>query len=674
MLLVLLTACGSTSGGGDGGVNSPTDSWDDQADDIGLDPATISGVVSAEALVKTQMTMAIPNAPDHPTLPGYIATDKSLCCESTSTVPFRVYTAACDTDTDEPRMFVSMTLAVEDENSEHYNPASPRIGSVFETKLNKDTGALEPTGNQAILPICNESNGIAVSPDCSRVGVLCATEYEAPFSTTYEGDFHDLTPTATMEGSVRSREGGPVDTSQIVQPNNEGWPDRNQFLYNGELWLLEWDVASGTPNLTEEPEQFVIHRAVGGQPFSSRDLVYNPDDETYGAAFATATFDSSGKRHRSAALMVVARGETSDDWLLNPNDRGFGWECGFGHVWQARVFWNPFHENDHTGTTGSYGAICTTDNNRDSTQGGGNIAIKYEDQSLTARGYTHYIVPSSAAGLSGGAGHTMVPVDEDITLGIATAVDLQPEGWDWYDNTLAMFEAAPYSVENGYEGLWACNYYDDATFCSQNMSSVYSLDENASYPIFYRDSQPHINKDGEEQWTTDWVGSGQIDKNDLNQIGIFRTDSKTGRGGYEYLWEDGGKMKWVAKDDDCMLSSPQLVDLQNGRYLVGYAKFQCISDGFGHQRMHLQGKSLRTQAMRVPKEYYLMEIDKDGNVLVDPFVVEAGWGELNRIVSIGPGKAAWTYLQSPTIADDGTYADPSNHDWELVVYTSPYPG
>ncbi|MEL7043672.1 MAG: hypothetical protein AAGL66_01440 [Pseudomonadota bacterium] len=38
-------------------------------------------------------------------------------------------------------------------------------------------------------------------------------------------------------------------------------------------------------------------------------------------------------------------------------------------------------------------------------------------------------------------------------------------------------------------------------------------------------------------------------------------------------------MKWIAEDPDCSLASPQMVDLRNGRNLVGYGRFQCISDG-----------------------------------------------------------------------------------------------
>jgi len=665
-------------------VTWPTASWPEQMASLTLAPAAVTGTVTLQdagghpVITKTRITLGQQNAPEHANMPGYIASGKSICCENQERVPFRTYTAACATDTAEPRMYVSMTLQVDDSSSIYYRPDSPRIGSIFETKLNPATGALEPTGNQAFLPICNESHGIAVSDDCSTVAVLCAPSREEPFSQGYEGNVTDLTGTPDQES----------DTSEIVQPNNLGYEDfTGADQYAGEVWLLEWNtadpVAAPIAFASQEPDQLVIHRSFGGQPVgSAHDLVYNPGDNTYGTAFPASTFKSTGKRHTSAALMVVDRDSTNakaiDGWQLNPDDRGFPWECGFGHVFHARVFWNPYTHNKHlselsgTDVFGAYGALCTTDNNKYGVTHGGNVAIKYEDQSTWLAGWTHYIVPSHASTVTGGAGHIMMPVDADVTLGLVTAIDLMPENWPWFDAKLEEIATSDWAVDNGYSPLEACTLWDDSSFCGGNMAYEWEYDPDVSggYPVFFRDAEPHGEDDS---MSSDWRSSGVMDRNDLNQIGLFKTNSEQGYGG-DYSWEDGGKMKWLAKDDDCALSAPQMVDLHNGRYLVGYAKFQCISDGHEFWRHAYQGKNIFEEAMRIPKAYYLMEIDKDGNVLVPPFEVEAGWGGADKLVSFGVGKAAWLYIQNPTIGPDGTFAAPEQKQWELMVYESPFDG
>lgn len=131
-------------------------------------------------------------------------------------------------------------------------------------------------------------------------------------------------------------------------------------------------------------------------------------------------------------------------------------------------------------------------------------------------------------------------------------------------------------------------------------------------------------------------------------------------------------MKWVAEDDDCLLGAPQLVDLQNGRYLLGYGKYQCISDGFHLRRFATSANGTRSVSTVVPSEYYVMEIDADGNALTQPTALgRSGWGGLDALVSLGPGRAAWAYVPFPKLLPDGTYPNPSQASWELLVYESP---
>jgi len=322
---------------------------------------------------------------------------------------------------------------------------------------------------------------------------------------------------------------------------------------------------------------------------------------------------------------------------------------------------------------GSFGAICTTDANRDEFQQGGNVAIKYEDEGTISRGYTQYIVPSNSSTITGGAGHHIVTVDADTTLGIVTAPDLQVEGWDWYDDKIIEYEMSAWAMSMGFMGLEACLKWDDAKFCQETMAYDWRSEKGSRFPIFYRDAEPRMDKDGNLLYTSDWRESGKMDRNDLNQIGLFRTGSNDPSAfAGKHNWDSGARMQWLAKDDDCAYGAPQLVDLKNGRFLVGYGKFQCISQGLRFSRLAGSGKNLIEEFMRIPQAYYLMEIDKDGNVLVPPFEVDAGWGGSDRIVNFGVGKAAWAYVKGATIALDGSFTNPRQKHWELMVYESPY--
>ena len=114
-----------------------------------------------------------------------------------------------------------------------------------------------------------------------------------------------------------------------------------------------------------------------------------------------------------------------------------------------------------------------------------------------------------------------------------------------------------------------------------------------------------------------------------------------------------------------MLGAPQLTDLENGRYLLGGAKFQCMSDGTNLRRF----AGVHTLH---PKEYYLMEIDADGNRLTDPVRIDGtGWGSMDEMVFLGDGKVGWAYIPNPEIGENGSFTDPFQNDWEFMVYQSP---
>lgn len=583
------------------------------------------------------------NAIERALMIHYLGTGKSIDGAPRRQLPFRAYFASCGVDSAEPRMFVSLTL---EDSSPGANPDHPRRGSVFETRLNA-AGQLELTGNQQTVAMCNETHGIAASDDCSTVAVLCATDIEQPVSETFAGTFRDL----VAETNADSRQTRAVNNKEII----DGLPDLTddertaRYRYNGEMWLLEW--ADG--DFSVEPERMVIHKGYGGgHPSTAPSLVYSDTDDAYGAAFKTSVFDSRhGGRHDSAALMIVER----DGWRMNPDDRGWGWACGYGHVFNIRAFWNPHKVDDDR--AGEFGALCTTDGNNRTAAFSGSIAIKYETSNLFEGG-TQYLVASSNGGVTNGGGHTIMPIDEQRSIGVLVGAEMEP----WHDPNFRAYvaeaEAAArdrYGDEEarvrGLTGLGACNWYEDDACLLGYTRWVH----DGTYPLF--------------AWGFWWKDLAAIEARDISRIGIFHTENNSVSRNIKQ--PDGAMVKWIAQDDDCLLGAPQLVDLKNGRFLLGYGKFQCLSDGFHLRRFATSARNTRSVATLIPSQYYLMEIDADGNALTAPTPVPGvGWGGLDAIVGLGKGRAAWAYIDSPELHADGSFAEPSQYFWNLYVYES----
>ena len=599
------------------------------------------------ALSKTAVTLpnGEKNAAEQALLVHYLGTGKTLDLPAPlQQLPFRAYFASCGLDTESPRMFVSLTL---DDTSPDANPDHPVIGSVFEAGLNPKTGVLEPTGNQAVLDLCNETHGIVASDDCSQLAVLCKTAFEQPVSSTYPGTFQDLVEKSGSDYFYTSQSNNVDIIDGLGLPPEEA---EELYKYNSEMWLLEW---SNPGDLSSETTKFVIHKGVGGHPFGAPSLVYSESDNSYAASFATNLFDTGhGGRHYSAALMVIER----DGWLLNPDDRGWGWLCADGHVFSSRTFWNPYVTDERNG---EYGVLCTSDGNRYEGQHAGSIGIKYESSDLF-EGYISYLMAANNSGVSNGGGHIVMPIDEQRSIGILTAAEIEPLHDPDYvavieesEQAAINFFGAEQAEAMGLTGLAACNWYFGAPCLFEYMR--YEL--QGTYPLF--------------EWGFWSKNLPNFVPRDLSKIGIFHMENGSSAG-RNIPQPDGSLVRWIAEDDDCMLGAPQLVDLKNGRYLLGYGKFQCISDGFHLRRFATNTNGTRSQSTLIPSEYYVMEIDADGKALTHPTLVPgSGWGAMDTMVSLGPGRAAWAYIPSPHLLPDGTFPDPEQANWELVVYESP---
>ena len=540
-------------------------------------------------------------------------------------MPIRTYYATCNVDSDEPRLFVSMSL---EDTSATADPDIPTIGAVFETIYDPATGALDWTGNETTVPFCQETHGIAVSEDCSRIAVLCNTPYEEPTSETAFFT-KDLVEEYGDDWIDQPNNEAAIDADSSIDPSDRA----DHYLYNGEVWLLEWD---GVP-LTADPDRYVIHKATGGISIAPITLAYAEDQDMYAAAFKSAVFDSGGGRHISAALMVIDR----DGWVLNPADpargisqRGWVWGCAGGHVFHIRAHFNPF--------LGLFGALCTSDHSAFwHGEVHGAIGVKMETGS-PGEGYESYLVASSNVVLSNGGGHKLIPVDDEHSIMAIVGTDIVPDDDADYVAFIANAETEAINAGRSERGIEACSwFYDD--ICVKAFLDEWFDDRGAAYPTFER---PFWN--------------GEITQRYLSKIGMIKV-SPEGEAEINGVHQN---VKWLVEDSDCMLSAPQLTDLQNGRYLLGWAKFQCISDGTilrrfaGAYTLH-------------PVAYYLMEIDADGNRVTDPIeMTDTGWGGVDEMVSLGVGRAAWAYIPNPTIDASGDYTDPYQANWNFMVYES----
>lgn len=696
LVAATLVACDDDGGGGDGGSSGR----DGGQTDVDGGPLVGGGTVTTEEgeiidlgfgrLVTTNLTLPDGhiNAPEVYQLAHYIGRTDPEVDEDDIDIPIRSYVASCGAETGSPRLFASVTLAEGDGQDQR------TFGSVYELELDPDTGRFTPTGNAAILPRCIESHGVAVSPDCSRVGVLCNVPYQESERAEVSGDLIEQYGTEWMQwednhdeiddrlvndiglmittnhrayigfftehesitfgdflSSIQSMfpDRGFDETStwddlsgrdnaevmahiveQLSDADREGLYDYirgRAYRENEQIWLLEWDGAS----LSEEPSAYVVNKMHGGTHTGAEELLYVHDDSqgrtSYAFSVTARVFDPRGGSHYSAGLTVVQR----DTWSIHSSTtsddhRGWYWACGDGHLLNIRSYYDP--------STERYGAICTSDGNDWGFGRGalGTIAIKQEDRSTTYEGWSSHFVPATSALVSNGGGHTVVPTGAGELLSLIVA----PRFIE--DADMDRFLRDEVGVDTSTGGPYDddCEAWDDSN-CFYAYLSSDSGDYPSSHGAFY---------DG-----------GELTPVTLTRIGLTAHSSENARpeGGY----------RWIASDDDCQLSDPQLIDLQNGRYLFGYARFQCISDAESVNRLW---SSRGADRMLVPQAYYLAEIDASGELLAGPFELDGhGWGGIDEPVLIEPGRVAWTYIRRPTIGD---YGGGEQSSWEALVYES----
>ncbi|MEM8609113.1 MAG: hypothetical protein AAGF92_18565 [Myxococcota bacterium] len=597
-----LSVGGVTACGGSGGSNVDTDLGDDD-----VAPSNIESVDLGFATLSIgsfNLAGGRTNAREVYQMTHYIGRTHGENEADKVHVPIRSYVATCAVDSNEPRMFVSVSVLDGDA------PDASTYGSVYELKYDAASGGFQPTGNRALLEQCYESHGITVSSDCSRVAVLCNAPYKA-------SERYPIIKDIVAEHGT---------TWMNTEDNHDSANSRDNYKENDQIWLLEWD---GNAPLSETPAAYVVNKMHGGTHLGAQELIYVENDSqgraSYGFSVTARVFDGGGGSHYSAGLTVVNR----SDWSVDMNrGRGWDWACGDGHVANIRAFYNEVNE--------MYGAICTSDWN--DWFGGlhgqlGTIAIKMEDSSSISEGRAVHFVPSHSSMVTNGGGHKVLPVDGTTNLALIVAPKLiEDDDMDRFlTETLGLDTSLPGPFEQ-----------DCADWDSNNCFFTYLIESEYVEEGVY----PSIPQQG-------LFSADVLEARSLSRIGIARVDAEGDI--------DGHAFNWFIRDDDCQVSDPQMVDLQNGRYLAGYGTFQCVSEGEGYNR-------IGNKRSIIPRSFHLMEVDMDGTVLAGPIDIgEHGWGGLDDIQVVGPGRAAWVYKPDATL---GTEQGPLESRWNTYLYDS----
>jgi hypothetical protein len=129
-------------------------------------------------------------------------------------------------------------------------------------------------------------------------------------------------------------------------------------------------------------------------------------------------------------------------------------------------------------------------------------------------------------------------------------------------------------------------------------------------------------------------------------------------------WDQNGVMQgeidWVVQESDAYVSYSTLAEIEPGRYLLGWGTMFRLADQDDGGEV----------SMRIPWDYYVMEIDESGEPITDPILLEgAGWGELDEPVPLGNGRVAWTYIQNPALTGDYEHPSCNQPEVQMTVYS-----
>jgi len=245
--------------------------------------------------------------------------------QNASVVPQRQYVTSCR-NAKGRHLFVSLPV---------YD-GSKRSQYVYEALLNESTGKYTLTGNALHMGQCQDASGLAASPDCSFIGVLCHRAYGDSKKEKVDADL--ITPYAGKSDSERG---------WVLRGDNAANKSTNT-----EMWLYEFPGAK----LSAKPKTFLVHKAVRASDrargLGQYYLKYGPSLNSYGMAVRSSMFTKSGSRHVADAFLIIKRGGAPSTWSIDPK-KGYPWGCGRGHTDINHPGFNPISKQ--------FAIACRTD-------------------------------------------------------------------------------------------------------------------------------------------------------------------------------------------------------------------------------------------------------------------------------------------------------------------------
>lgn len=246
--------------------------------------------------------------------------------------------------------------------------------------------------------------------------------------------------------------------------------------------------------------------------------------------------------------------------------------------------------------------------------------------------------------------------------------ELTPRGWSWACGTgHTTFNRVAWDPVGGKYALMCSTDYNDAGTGGLG-AYVFRMEDGAAQEFDYMNLDGIKNKGG---------ASALVPRTEGGYLGVlvgvpgeavpegYPTEPPTAIGLARWSADGAmeGPIQWILEDPEGYLSYSTLAPLGPDRYALGWGVMRRLTEADGEN-----GEI----SMRVPWEYWLMEIDGTGAALTEPLRVEgAGWGELDELVPLGDGRVGWAYIEDPALTDDAQAPECNQPSIQLSVYTSP---
>ena len=241
-------------------------------------------------------------------------------------------------------------------------------------------------------------------------------------------------------------------------------------------------------------------------------------------------------------------------------------------------------------------------------------------------------------------------------------------GWSWACGTgHTTFNRVAYDSNTGKYALLCSTDYNEGEVGGLG-AFVFRMEDGPAQEIHYLNLDGIQNKGGASSIVAR-AGGGFLGvlvgvDGDIQSEGVpMAPPTAIGLAAFDGAGQMEGEIQWIVEDPSGYVGYSTLSELSPGRYLLGWGvmlRLDQPEDGAGDN------------ALRVPWEYRVMEIDDQGTPLTEPLTVDgAGWGELDEMVPLGQGRAGWAYIADPALNESAEFPECNQPSLQLSVYTSP---